>query len=67
MPSAAACIPLQRHTIKSVQINRSTAPEGISKNLSLRIAVRVLRRCKNTVNLPYLQGNFASRANQNCP
>lgn len=33
MPSAAACIPRQRHTIKSVQINRSTAPEGIFDNL----------------------------------
>jgi hypothetical protein len=31
MPSVAAYIPLQRHIIKSVQINRSTAPEGISK------------------------------------
>jgi hypothetical protein len=35
MPSAAACTLREKDTIKSVQINRSTAPEGIFDNLYL--------------------------------
>jgi hypothetical protein len=67
MPSVAAYMPLHRHIIKSVQINRSTAPEGISKNLCYRVAAHVLRQYKDTINLQDLQENFASLANQNYP